>query len=63
LLNAKVGEWSVHHVDHDRTHNERSNWRLLCGRCHAREHKRWKTFPNRKPMTPATAATSAKEAA
>lgn len=30
----------VHHLDHDRSHNEFENFRVLCKSCHAIVHKR-----------------------
>ncbi len=30
--------WCVHHRDHNRNHNEDSNYELLCKRCHQIEH-------------------------
>lgn len=34
----------VHHIDHDRNHNDRSNLIVLCKRCHQLEHECWKAF-------------------
>lgn len=31
-------EWCVHHIDHDRTHNDRSNMVMICKSCHQFEH-------------------------
>ena len=44
LLNAPTGHWAVHHVDHDQTHNDPSNWELLCKRCHQLEHRCWLNY-------------------
>lgn len=46
LLNAKTGQWAVHHRDHDRTNNpaDGSNFELLCKACHQREHRCWEAF-------------------
>lgn len=44
LLDAKKDEWCVHHIDHDRTNNELSNFELLCKRCHQIEHNCWEAF-------------------
>lgn len=44
LLNANKDDWCVHHIDHDRTNNEISNFELLCKRCHQVEHKCWEAF-------------------
>ena len=44
LLKADRWSWCVHHVDHDRNHNVKSNLILLCKRCHQIEHKCWEAF-------------------
>lgn len=44
LLNAGRYMWVIHHIDHDRTHNVRSNLQLLCKRCHQIEHDCHKAF-------------------
>lgn len=44
LLYAGKDEWCVHHIDHDRTNNEISNFELLCKKCHQIEHKCWEAF-------------------
>jgi rRNA maturation endonuclease Nob1 len=31
--------WCVHHIDMDRTHNEQSNWLLVCKSCHQTIHR------------------------
>lgn len=38
LSKATKGNWCVHHKDHDRSNNERSNFELLCKRCHQLHH-------------------------
>ncbi len=38
LIDVKPSEWATHHRDHDRTNNVRSNFELLCKRCHQLEH-------------------------
>lgn len=44
LIDAQKDEWCVHHIDHDRTNNDTSNFELLCKRCHQIEHKCWEAF-------------------
>lgn len=44
LSNATRYEKCVHHIDHDRTHNDRDNLMVLCKRCHQLEHECWKAF-------------------
>lgn len=44
LIDADRYHWCVHHIDHDRTNNEDSNFKLLCKRCHQVEHECWKAF-------------------
>jgi len=39
LKDAGNHQWCCHHIDHDRTNNEMSNFKLLCKSCHAKEHK------------------------
>ena len=39
LIDAAPYQWATHHRDHDRTNNVRSNFELLCKRCHQLEHK------------------------
>ena len=34
----------LHHLDHDRTHNVRSNLEGVCKRCHQIEHECWLAF-------------------
>jgi len=38
LINVSRHHWCVHHIDHDRTNNKKSNLELLCKRCHQVEH-------------------------
>ena len=38
LKDARFGEWCTHHRDHNRANNVRSNFELLCIRCHNLEH-------------------------
>lgn len=38
LLGLTKYEWCVHHMDHDRTNNDETNFELLCKRCHQLEH-------------------------
>lgn len=47
LTEAAPHEWCVHHKDHDRTNNVRSNLTLLCKRCHQMEHRCWENLPNK----------------
>jgi predicted nucleic acid-binding Zn ribbon protein len=35
------GQWSVHHKDRNRSHQDFSNLELLCITCHNNEHKNW----------------------
>ena len=51
LTEAKSSEWCVHHRDHDRTHNVRSNYELLCKRCHQLEHNCQDNLPQLKRAT------------
>ena len=44
LLEVGKDEGCVHHIDHDRTNNEVSNFELLCKRCHQIEHNCWEAF-------------------
>lgn len=44
LIDATRHYWCVHHIDHDRTNNVRSNLMLLCKRCHQIEHECHKAF-------------------
>lgn len=44
LQSAGRYEWCVHHINHDRTCNERSNLMLLCKRCHQIEHECYKAL-------------------
>lgn len=44
LSQATRYEWCVHHKDHDRTNNVRSNLEMLCKRCHQLEHECAKAF-------------------
>jgi|AntRauTorcE11898_2_1112593.scaffolds.fasta_scaffold36322_2 hypothetical protein len=44
LTTATRWEWCVHHIDHDRTNNVRSNFEMLCKRCHQIEHECWLAF-------------------
>ena len=44
LKDADRYHWCVHHIDHDRTNNERHNLELLCKRCHQIEHECVKAF-------------------
>ncbi len=44
LSTANRYQWCVHHIDHDRTNNDDSNFQLLCKRCHQIEHECWKAF-------------------
>ncbi len=37
--------WALHHKDHNRENNEKSNFELLCKRCHQLEHECWKNLP------------------
>jgi 5-methylcytosine-specific restriction endonuclease McrA len=39
----RLRELTVHHKDHDATHNppDGSNWELLCRHCHDNEHDRY----------------------
>lgn len=46
LLDAGLGQWCVHHKDHDRTNNVDSNFELLCKRCHQLEHDCAANLPN-----------------
>lgn len=46
LKDSTPSEWCCHHKDHDRTHNERSNYELLCKRCHQLEHNCESNLPN-----------------
>lgn len=38
LSTATHYQWACHHIDHDRTNNDPSNFELLCKRCHQLEH-------------------------
>lgn len=40
---ARLRELTVHHKDHDHTHNppDGSNWELLCLYCHDHEHEKY----------------------
>lgn len=38
LKYASRYHYAVHHRDHDRAHNDVSNWELLCKRCHQIHH-------------------------
>lgn len=38
LKDVSKYHWCVHHIDYDRTHNDRENLKLLCKRCHQVEH-------------------------
>ena len=38
LIDASRYMWVIHHIDHDRAHNNRENLILLCKRCHQVEH-------------------------
>jgi len=44
LSGADRYHWCVHHIDHDRTNNDRSNLIMLCKRCHQLEHDCVKSF-------------------
>lgn len=43
LVDATHYMWVVHHIDHNKYNNpeDGSNWKLLCKKCHQREHKCW----------------------
>lgn len=43
LSGKKLRELTVHHKDHDHSHNppDGSNWELLCLYCHDNEHSRY----------------------
>lgn len=45
LLEATRYEWCVHHIDHDRSNNEDSNFELLCKKCHQIEHDAYLHLP------------------
>jgi len=47
VLNVGWAFRVVHHRDHDRSHNEDSNYELLCKRCHQIEHKCWLALQKR----------------
>lgn len=51
LTNASPHEWCCHHKDHDRTNNVRSNFELVCKRCHQLEHDCVKNLPNMERAT------------
>ncbi len=44
LAGKRLRELTVHHKDHDHTHNapDGSNWELLCLYCHDHEHEKYK---------------------
>ena len=46
LLDVKPALYAVHHIDHNRSNNEETNFQLLCKRCHQLEHKCWENLPN-----------------
>ena len=46
LLNVHYTERVVHHRDHDRSNNARSNFELLCKRCHQIHHDCHDAFMN-----------------
>jgi len=46
LTNAGRYDWCVHHIDHIRSHNIRSNLVMLCKRCHQIEHDCVKALNN-----------------
>lgn len=48
LLEVSRYHWCLHHIDHDRTNNVRSNFQLLCKRCHQMEHDCHKAFGTRR---------------
>lgn len=46
LLNVHYTERVIHHRDHDRSNNVRSNFELLCKRCHQLHHDCQDAFMN-----------------